>query len=55
MGSASTLHRAFHAYPCQVADKDGVILDLETEMAQLSQDLESSMNLVEWLCDWDLL
>lgn len=53
--TSSKIHRSFHAYPCQVADKDGVILDLETEMAKLTQDLESSMNLVEWLCDWSLL
>ena len=53
--TSSKIHRSFHAYPCQVADKDGVILDLDVEMDKLTQDLESVITLVEWLCDWDLL
>lgn len=54
MGKSSVIHRAFHAYPCIIADKDGVVLDFESEMAQLAQDLKTATNLVEWFCDWEL-
>ena len=49
------IHRSFHAYPCMIADKDGVILDFGSEMAQLAQDLKTATDLVEWFCDWELL